>query len=140
MATTFFWSTSYTDITSTDVAPAGTEIKIANVYRPLIKPVTRTKVEIPGRQGAWDFESGSEGDYTISVDLVIVASKSSDVMACATSIASLLDGKDNLVFSDSTGTTHKAQIFSEVTLTPEGLGNVARATLAFECDNSTTST
>ena len=131
MALTFYWSTVETDITG--VATTGTKIILSNVYRPLRKPVTRHKVEIPGRPGAWDFGGSVERDYKITVDLIITASKSSDVMACAEAIDSTLDGREPLYFSDSTGTVHRAQIFSEITLTPEGLGNVARATLEFEC-------
>lgn len=135
MATTFYWSTS-TNNDIKDVAPSGSEIRIANVYRPLRKPVTRHKVEIPGRVGSWDFGGGVERDYTVSVDLIITGDRSSDVMACAEAVDTFLTGKEPLVFSDSTGTTHQAQIFSEITLTPEGPGNVARATLEFECDAS----
>ena len=138
MATTFFWSTS-TDNDIKDQAPAGSEIRIANVYRPLRKPMTRTKVEIPGRAGSWDFEMGVERDYTVSVDLIITGDRSSDVMACASAVETFLSGNEPqpLVFSDSTSVTHMAQIYSEITLTPEGPGNIARATIEFECDAST---
>jgi len=137
MATTFYWSTAQTDITG--VAPTNSEIIISNVYRPLIKPMTRHRVEIPGRVGSWNFEGGVARDYTISVDLIITGARSSDIQACAAQIENTLsDNKPQpLVFSDSTGTTHQAQIYSEITLTPEGPGNVARATLEFECDAST---
>jgi hypothetical protein len=139
MATTLFWNS--TDIKK--VATTGTQIIISNVYRPLRKPVTRHKVEIPGRPGAWDFGDstsfpGVERDYTVSVDLTITANRSSDVMACAAAIDSLLAGKEKFYFSDSTSTIHTGQIFSEIDLIPEEPGNVARATLIFECDNSTT--
>ena len=142
MATTFYWTTrspSSAGVLGDNIktkATTGSEIIISNVYRPLRKPVTRTKVEIPGRIGSWDFEDGVEQDYSVSVDIVITALKSSNVVACAEAVDTFLDGKQSLIFSDATGTVHTGQIYSEITLTPEGLGNVARATLEFECDTS----
>ena len=117
-------------------ATTGTQIILSNIYRPLRKPVTRHKVEIPGRKGSWDFEGGVERDYTVSVDLTITADRSSNVMACASAVGTFLAGKEDFYFTDSTGTTHTGQIFSEVDLTPEEPGNVARATLIFECHNT----
>ena len=136
MAFTFYCSSSdYTDIT--DRATTGATIVISNVYRPLRKAYTRHKVEIPGRAGAWDFGGGVARDYTISVDMIITASRSSDVMATAAAIQTKLDTKQSIWFSDSTGTRHIAQVFSEIMLTPEPPGNVARLTVDFECDATT---
>jgi hypothetical protein len=132
MATTFYFSTAYTNITS--VATTGVTIRVTNVYRPLIKSYTQHRVEIPGRTGSWDFGGGVQRDYTISVDLALTASKSSNIMATAAAIATLLQGKKgSLIFSDTTSVTHTAQIYDEIRLVPEGPG-VARATLNFECD------
>jgi hypothetical protein len=129
---TFYFSTAYTDIKT--MSTTGVTIHVTNVYRPLIKSYTRHKVEIPGRTGSWDFEGGVQRDYDISVDLAITATRSSSIMATAAAIATLLQGKkDWLIFSDTTGTTHTAQIYDEIRLVPEGPG-VARATLNFECD------
>ena len=137
MATTFYWGGTSTTHDITDVATTGTRIVVSNVYRPLRQSVTRHKVEIPGKTGSWDFGGGVRRDYSISVDLIIVASKSSDVTACATALETALEGKENLIFSDSTSMVHTGQIFSEITMTPEGSGNIARATLEFECDGET---
>jgi len=117
-------------------ATTGTQIILSNIYRPLRKPVTRHKVEIPGRRGSWDFGDGVERDYTVSVDLTIVATNSAGVMECAAAVDTFLNGKEDFYFTDSTGTIHKGQIFSEIDLTPEEPGNVARATLIFECHNT----
>jgi len=130
MATTFYWND--TDIR--DKAPQNTEIIISNIYRPLRKPVTRHKVEIPGRAGSWDFGGGVEMDFPVSVDIVITANDSAGVMSCAAAIEGELTGKGALKFSDRETVTYQAQTFSEITLTPEGAGNIARATIEFECD------
>ena len=136
MAFTFYCSSSdYTDIT--DRATTGATVVISNVYRPLRKAYTRHKVEIPGRAGAWDFGGGVARDYTISVDMIITASRSSDVMATAAAIQSTLDTKQSIWFSDSTGTRHIAQVFSELRLRPQPSGNVARVRINFECDATT---
>ena len=129
MATTFTFGG--TDITN--VATTGTKIIVSNVYRPLRKPVTRHKVEIPGRPGAWDFGGGVERDYNISVDLTITAAKTTQIMPCAEAIDTALNGKKVLTFSDNPTTKYSGQIFSGIDLTPELPGNVARATLIFEC-------
>ena len=121
-----------TDITS--VATTGTEIIIGNISRPLRKPVTRHKVEIPGRAGSWDFGGGVERDYTVSIDITITGGTTTQIMTCAAALDTLLDGKGDLVFSDSPAVTHSAQIYSQIMLNPEGAGKIARATLQFECD------
>ena len=130
MATTFTFGG--TDITS--VATTGTEIKINNIYRPLRNSVTRHKVEIPGKAGSWDFGGGVERDYTVTVDMTIVGGSVAQVMTCADAIDEALDGKEFLIFSDAPVKKHLAQIYSEITLSPKGSGNVVRATLKFECD------
>ena len=130
MATTFYFGG--TNITS--VATTGTTIRISNVYRPIKKSVTRHKVEIPGRFGSWDFGGGVERDYQIKVGLIITANTVAQIMPCVDAIDAALRGKDTLVFSDSTTKTHQAQVYSASILTPEGPGNIARATINFECD------
>ena len=134
MATTFYYSTDYTDITTT--ATTGARIVIKNVHRPLRVGYTRHKLEIPGRTGSWDFGGGVARDYMVTVDMIIIGSRSSDVMATAAAVETALNAKQEIVFSDSTDVTHTAQIFSEIQLTPEGAGNIARATIEFECDSS----
>jgi len=135
MATTLYWSSANTDITS--VATTGTKIIISNVYRPLKKPFTRHKVEIPGRTGSWDFGGGVQRDFNVSVDLTITAAKTTQIMACANAIDTLLVGKKDFYFSDSSSMAYTGQIFSGIDLTPELPGNVVRATLIFECAAST---
>ena len=134
MATTFYWGGTSTTHDIANVATTGTQIVVSNVYRPLRQSVTRHKVEIPGRRGSWDFGGGERRDYSISVDMIIVAEKTTQVMACVDAIEYALDGKKTLIFSDSTAKVHTGQIFSEITLTPDGTGNIARATIEFECD------
>ena len=132
MATTFYFGG--VNITSTTVATSGANIIVSNIYRPLKKNLTRHKVEIPGRFGSWDFGGGGGRDYTIKVGLIITANTAAQVMTCVDSLDYALRGKESLIFSDSTTKTHQAQVFSAVMLTPEGSGNVVRATINFECD------
>ena len=132
MSFTFFYSTGQVDITS--VATTGANIIISNIMRPLRKAYTRHKVEIPGRTGRWDFGGGVARDYIVSVDMIITASRSSDVQATAAAISTALNAKQAIIFSDSTSVTHTAQVFSEIRLKPQPPGNVARTTIDFECD------
>ncbi len=115
----------------------GTEILVTRIARPLMPPVTRHKVEIPGRAGAWDFGGGVERDFLIPVDITIVAQHSSQIMPCQRKIADTLAGKGSLIFSDDTGQTYNAQVFEGIMPEPVGAGNVVRATIIFECDAST---
>jgi len=136
--TKLYWSSDETDIAT--LATTGAAITISNIYRPMLKPHTRHKVEIPGRAGAWDFGNSVAQDYTISVDMIISASRSSEVMATAAAIAAKIEGnRDRIIFSDSTKEIHFGQVFEEVALAPEGAGNVAMTKIVFECDASSAS-
>ena len=121
-----------TDITS--VATTGTTIIIENAQRPLRKPVTRHKVEIPGRAGSWDFGGGVERDYTVSMDIAIKGNTTTQIMTCAAALDTLLNGKGDLIFSDAPTVTHSAQIYSQITLDHVGGNMLARVKLEFECD------
>ena len=135
MSTKLHYSSSYTDLAS--VATTGVTIRIGNIYRPLMKPYTRHKVEIPGRAGAWDFGGGVVRDYAVSVNFIITGPRSSDVQATAAAMTSALSTKQTIVFSDATSVAHTAQVYNAVQLTPDGAGNVARARIDFECDSAT---
>ena len=128
--TTFYFDG--TDITS--VATTGTSIVVNSIRRPIRKSVTRHKLEIPGRKGSWDFGGGVERDFSITVGLIIISTASSNLMACVDAVDTALDGKATLYFSDSTGTTYQAQVYSEIALATEGNGDIGRATITFECD------
>ena len=116
------------------IASTGTEIIITSIKRPLKRPTTRHKVEIPGRPGAWDFGGGVARDYIVSVEIIIIGETSSKMLECARAIDTLLTGKDALVFSDDPTVTHQAQVFEGITLEPQKVSFIARATIIFECD------
>ncbi len=128
---TFTWNSA--DIK--DQAPTGAEIRITNIQRPIIYPVTRRKVDIPGRDYSWDFGDGDLEDYNIQVDIVITATTAEVAQECVEDVASFLTGKENLKFSDS-DIIHHARIYSASMASPEGRGNVIRASFNFECDGN----
>ena len=111
------------------------QIIIEEINRPLRKPVTRHKVEIPGRAGAWDFGGGVARDYIISVRLTIVGDHDK-VLECASNIDGFLDGKETLIFDDDPTVTYQARVFEGIMLEddPQHDNNLARATIVFECD------
>ncbi len=116
-----------------DQAVVGSEVKVNNIYRPLIYPVKRRKVQVPGRDGSYDFGTGAAEDYTITVDITIIGDTAALAQETAEAIAAFLVDKETLIFSD-TATTHTAEVYDMVTMGPEGKGNVIRATIVFECD------
>ena len=116
------------------VATAGTEILINRIERPVMKPVTRHKVEIPGRAGSWDFGGGVARDFTITVQLTIVGGNSGQVIACSRAIASALAGKKALIFGDDLTQSYQAQVYEMVMQEQLGVGSAVRATIIFECD------
>lgn len=120
-----------------DQIPSGSNVQIIieEINRPLRKPVTRHKIEIPGRAGSWDFGGGVARDYIISVTLAIVGDHDK-VLECARNIDSFLDGKEALIFDDDPTVSHEAQVFEGVMLKddPQHDNNLARATIVFECD------
>jgi len=130
MSTSFTFGT--TDIKT--VATTGTEILINRIERPVMKPVTRHKVEIPGRAGSWDFGGGVARDFTITVQLTIAGGNSGQVMVCARAIETALEGKKALVFSDDATKTFQAQVYEMVMQEQLGVGSAVRATIVFECD------
>ena len=122
--------------TGTNTTAVTTRLNITNLTRPLKKPQTKHKIEVPVRVGSWDFGGSVERDYLIDVDFVIVGEDSAGVMARAKNIAEFFESTnetEELIFDDSTGITHNAQIYEPIQLSPEGPGNVARSTITFEC-------
>lgn len=117
-----------------DQAPAGAHVRVNSVYRPLIYPVTRHKIQIPGRAGSWDFGGGVKQDYEITVDITIFGDTEEAVMDCVEVLSDFLSGKKDLIFSDKPDVTHTAEIYQGASLTHEGWGNVVRGTIVFECD------
>ncbi len=120
-----------TDITT--VAPAGTQIVVATIQRPLRPPMTRHRVAIPGRAGSWDFGVDVQQDYTITVELVLTAEDSEGLVECAAAVAAELDGEMDLVFDDDEDTTHTARVYEQVNVETEGVPFAARVTIVFEC-------
>ncbi len=128
MSTTFTWAGD--DVK--DQGPVGTEIRINNISRPVVYPVKRNKVFIPGKDYSWDFGNNEKDDYTISVDITITGTTAALAQECVEELSVFMEGKKALQFSDSS-TVHTARIYDVVAATPEGRGNVIRATMTFEC-------
>lgn len=131
MATSFTFGG--TDINTQ--APEGVQIIIEEINRPLRKPVTKHKIEIPGKAGSWDFGGGVAQDYTIEVKITIAGDHDA-VLECARNIDSFLDGKETLIFTDEPAESHEAQVYEGIILEddPRNGSNVATATITFECD------
>ncbi len=127
--TTFTWDGD--DVKT--VGPVGTEIKINNIFRPFTIPLRRRKLQVPGRDGSWDFGPDGRSDYVVGVEMTIIGDTAALAQECAEEVGTFLEGKHELIFSDSS-VVHEAQIYEAAALTPEGRKNVIRLTVNFECD------
>ena len=113
------------------------KIGIIDISRPARPEYVTRKLEIPGRNGSWDFGQGAKKDFEISVTIRVIA----DNMTNATAAVKALDtfftgGKKALVFSDDTTKTYQAQVNTivPVTRSRELGGNIADAQITFNCD------
>lgn len=131
MATTF----SFGGVDIHSVVPPGADLVIRNIQRPVRLPKTVHKVKIPGMAGSYDFGGGVVEDYEVVVTLV-VAGTFENIREATLAIGDLLEGKEDLVFSDMPGEVHLAEINQGIQDEPEGVGNASRLLLRFECDAS----
>ena len=116
------------------VTTAVADILISGIKRPLRPAVQRRKVEIPGRDGAWDFGPGAKRDFEIEVDFTIKAVDTGTLMSKMRSLADYLDGKGPLVFSDDSAKVYQAQVL-QIIVPERGVFSVIRfGTIVFECD------
>jgi predicted phage tail component-like protein len=116
------------------VTTAVADILISGIKRPLRPAVQRRKVEIPGRNGAWDFGPGARRDFEIEVDFTIKAVDTGSLMNKMRSLADFLDGKGPLVFSDDPTKVYQAQVL-QIIVPERGVFSVIRSgTIVFECD------
>lgn len=116
------------------VTTAVADILISGIKRPLRPAVQRRKVEIPGRNGAWDFGPGARRDFEIEVDFTIKAVDTGSLMNKMRSLADFLDGKGPLVFSDDPTKVYQAQVL-QIIVPEQGVFSVIRSgTIVFECD------
>ena len=118
----------------TSVAPAGSVIAVSRIQRPIRPVYTKRKLRIPGRDGSWDFGTGDKLDYTITVEIGIAATSSALAAQAETAVATFLDGKEALVFSDAPSTTHTAQAYEMVSAERIGAAYGRLITITFECD------
>lgn len=129
---------SYDQITfsfkGTEVTTIISNIIIPDVRRPLRPSYTRRKIEIPGRDGSWDFGPGNTRDFNIEVDVTIVGEDSSDLMSKMRSLSNFLSGKGALVFSDDLDITYQAQVFTQVMPQRRVFSYAQSGTIIFECD------
>ena len=110
-------------------------LRVNDVSRPLTKPYTRHKVKIPGRAGTWDFGGGVAEDYSVTVDVTIVAKSSEGAMLSAKAMQDSLEGKKlEITFTDQTSVTHTGQLYEAIMMSHDANGKVIRARLVFECD------
>ncbi len=116
------------------VTTAVADILISGIKRPLRPAVQRRKVEIPGRNGAWDFGPGAKRDFEIEVEFTIKAVDTGTLMTKMRSLADYLDGKGPLVFSDDPAKVYQAQVL-QIIIPERGVFSVIRSgTIVFECD------
>jgi predicted phage tail component-like protein len=116
------------------VTTAVADILISGIKRPLRPAVQRRKVEIPGRNGAWDFGPGASRDFEIEVDFTIRATDTGTLMAKMRILASYLDGKGPLVFSDDPAKVYQAQVLQMIVLERGVFSTIRSGTIVFECD------
>jgi predicted phage tail component-like protein len=116
------------------VTDAVLNILISDIRRPLRPAVWRRKIEIPGRDGAWDFGPGVKRDFEIEVDFTIRAADTGALMAKMRSLAVYLDGKGPLVFSDDLTKVYQAQVLQLIVPERRVFSAIRSGTIVFECD------
>ena len=121
---------SFKGVSITDIIP---DIMIPEIRRPVRPEVTRRKVEIPGRDGAWDFGQGRKRDFEIEVDFTIKANSSNELMEKKRSLSTFLDGKGSLVFTDDLDEVYQAQVFNKIITRKQVFSYVQSGTIVFEC-------
>lgn len=118
-------------------APAGVEIIVRDVIRPMIKPKTSHKVSIPGRAHSWDFGGEVVIDFSIIVELLISAKNDyADALTCARTLETVLDGELQLIFDDEEDQQYTVKIFDVVNMNKEGTTGIALR-IDFECSDVT---
>lgn len=120
---------SFKGVPVTDII---SDIMIPDIRRPLRPEVTRRKLEIPGRDGAWDFGPGNKRDFVIEVDFTIKGEDNGDLMTKMRSLADFLDGKGELIFSDDPE-VYQAQVFAQIMPSKRVFQRVQSGTIVFEC-------
>lgn len=124
-----------TDVTFKGVSLRSTieDIRVTNITRPARPSYERNKVIIPGKDGSYDFGNSRREDFMISVEVVITANSASELQTKVSSLASFLDGKGALMFSDSSQ-VYQAQVYDEVAVSGDATARWARCLIVFECD------
>ena len=122
---------TFKDVLVTIAVP---DILISEIRRPLRPAVQRRKIEIPGRDGAWDFGPGAKQDFEIEVDFTLRAATTGALMDKMRSLAAYLDGKGPLYFSDDTNAVYQAQVFAMIRTEKRLFASIQSGTIVFECD------
>lgn len=121
---------SFKGVFITDIIP---NIMIPDIRRPLRPQVTRRKVEIPGRDGAWSFGPGDKRDFNIEVDFTINATSTADLMAKKRALSNFLDGRGELIFTDDLTESYMAEVFAQISTVRRVFSYVQSGTIVFEC-------
>lgn len=117
-----------------NVTDVVSDILIPDIRRPLRPEVQSRKIEIPGRDGSWDFGPGAMRDFEIEVDFILKGTDSASVMSKARSLANMLSGKGTLYFSDEPSIKYQAQVVKQVSMNKRVFSYVQSGTIIFECD------
>lgn len=116
------------------VLPAGASVGVTSVVRPVRPSQTRRKLQLPGRDGSWDFGEGKKEDFNVEVELVLSATTKEIAFTALDAIADYFDGKEDLVFGDNPGKTYHARVYQMVTAERHGRGKIYQISITFECD------
>ncbi len=114
----------------TDIIP---DIMIPDIRIPLRPEVRKRKMEIPGRDGAWNFGPGEKRDFNIEVDFTINATDNADLRSKMRSLSSFLDGSGELIFTDDPTQTYQAEVYSQISTSKRVFTRVQSGTIIFEC-------
>ena len=116
----------------TSVVP---DIMIPDIRRPLRPEYRKHKVEIPGRDGSWDFGVSERQDFNIEVDFNILSTTSSALMVSLRELDTFLTGKKELIFSDDTSVSYMARVYAMIALNKRVFSYAQSGTIVFECDS-----
>lgn len=108
--------------------------RIINIIRPIRPSYERNKVVIPGKDGTYDFGNNRKEDFLITVEIAVEAESASQLQDRLALLATFLDGKGNLYFSDAPTVIYTAQVYDTVTSAGDPTARWSKGLIVFECD------
>ena len=108
--------------------------RITSISRPARPSYERNKVVIPGRDGTYDFGNNRQEDFLVTVEIVIRADSAATLQNRLGDLATFVNGKHALYFTDAPSRVYTAQVYDEITTTGDATAKWARCLIVFECD------